>query len=305
MIDFHNDLTAFIASVANNQDSKPTGFTTLDSILSGGIRQGLYTIGGTPSIGKTSFILQIADYLQSNSYGVLYFNLEQDARQLEAKCISRKTKLPANDILVHWNDLSAEKKALVKDAIISYQTTYSTTLGNIFFYGENQRQSAEDIAQAVNTYFENFPCEDIKPVVMVDYLQLLSGRVGETDKQVLDNNVMKLKNIISYYGVPVIAISSLNRDNYTKPINLAAFKESGIIEYSSDVVIGIQYQAEKKVGKDGREVWKPKEPVYKDGVEIRKVEAVVLKNRMGELDKVNFDYYPAYNEFIEITTKKV
>ena len=44
------------------------------------------------------------------------------------------------------------------------------------------------------------------------------------------------------YRLPIIGISSFNRDNYTAPVNLASFKESGAIEYSSDVLIGLQYE---------------------------------------------------------------
>lgn len=53
--------------------------------------------------------------------------------------------------------------------------------------------------------------------------------------------MLELKRISRDYKIPVIAISSFNRDNYSAPVNTAAFKESGAVEYSADVLIGLQY----------------------------------------------------------------
>ena len=88
------------------------------------------------------------------------------------------------------------------------------------------------------------------PVVLVDYLQLLAPYNDRaTDKQNTDRAVLELKRISRDYKIPVIAISSLNRANYNTPISLEAFKESGGVEYSSDVVIGLQLQGVGGKGK--------------------------------------------------------
>ena len=60
--------------------------------------------------------------------------------------------------------------------------------------------------------------------------------------------------------MPIVGISSFNRENYTAPVNLSSFKESGSIEYSSDVLIGLQYdgmdyEVKRKVKRIGQPVY--------------------------------------------------
>ena len=80
-----------------------------------------------------------------------------------------------------------------------------------------------------------------KPVIFIDYIQMLSSSSHMTDKQAVDKNIMELKRISRDFDIPVIGISSFNRDSYNVSVNLASFKESGAIEYSSDVLMGLQY----------------------------------------------------------------
>jgi len=79
------------------------------------------------------------------------------------------------------------------------------------------------------------------PVVIVDYLQILApSNERATDKQNTDKAVLELKRISRDYKIPVLGISSFNRENYNVEVSMQAFKESGAIEYSSDVLIGLQ-----------------------------------------------------------------
>lgn len=68
-----------------------------------------------------------------------------------------------------------------------------------------------------------------------------------SDKQNKDNAVLELRRISRDYKTPIIAISSFNRDNYNSVASMTAFKESGIIEYSSDVLIALQPQGMKEL----------------------------------------------------------
>ena len=79
------------------------------------------------------------------------------------------------------------------------------------------------------------------PVIIVDYMQILAPHNERaTDKQNTDKAVLELKRISRDYKLPVIGISSFNRENYRVEVSMQAFKESGAIEYSSDVLIGLQ-----------------------------------------------------------------
>lgn len=81
------------------------------------------------------------------------------------------------------------------------------------------------------------------PVVIIDYLQILEPyEMKASDKQNTDKAVLELKRISRNYKIPVIGISSFNRQNYEEAVSMKSFKESGAIEYSSDVLIGLQLE---------------------------------------------------------------
>jgi replicative DNA helicase len=136
-----------------------------------------------------------------------------------------------------------------------------------------------------------------KPVIVIDYLQILAPQEPRgSDKQNTDKTVFELKRLSRDFKIPIIPISSLNRENYTTAINMSAFKESGAVEYSSDVLLGLQLMG---AGKDGFDVnvEKKKDP--------RQIELKILKNRNGATgDSVYFNYYPKFNYFKE-TEKKI
>ncbi|MCD7908880.1 MAG: hypothetical protein LUH04_14600, partial [Clostridium sp.] len=131
-----------------------------------------------------------------------------------------------------------------------------------------------------------------RPVVIVDYLQILAPPSERaTDKQNTDKNVLELKRLSRDFKIPVIGLSSFNRANYREAVTMEAFKESGAIEYSSDVLLGLQLKGAGEKDFDAL-AEKDKNP--------RRVELVVLKNRQGPAGgRVDFEYYPLFNYFKE------
>ncbi|MBR7083599.1 MAG: hypothetical protein IKI37_00220, partial [Oscillospiraceae bacterium] len=104
--------------------------------------------------------------------------------------------------------------------------------------------------------------------------------------------VLELKRISRDFKIPVIGISSFNRENYKTAVNYASFKESGAIEYSSDVLIGLQLKGagDKSFDVDAAKAKNPRE-----------IELVILKNRNGETGKkIAFRYFPMFNYFEEL-----
>ena len=114
-----------------------------------------------------------------------------------------------------------------------------------------------------------------RPVVMVDYLQILKpADPRASDKQNTDRAVVELKRISRDFDLPVVAISSFNRENYRSAVSMEAFKESGAVEYSSDAA-------------------KTRNP--------RQVELVLLKNRNGSpYGRIPYAYHAAYGYFSEL-----
>src|SRR5699024_8135006 len=136
------------------------------------------------------------------------------------------------------------------------------------------------------------------PIVIIDYLQILEPiDQHATEKMNTDKSVKILKQLSRDLETTVMAISSFNRMNYNTPVSMVSFKESGGIEYSADLVLGLQFSAFSDSSVDNKEIdfdeEKAKEP--------RKVELKILKNRNGETGKsVHFDYYAKYNMYEEV-----
>ena len=302
----YNHLQAFINGIAESVDTpaQPTGFTQLDDVLDGGLYEGLYIVGAITSLGKTTLALQIADQIADSGRDVLIFSLEMARAELMSKSISRLTLL---DVLENNGDIrdaktargitagaryanySTEEQELIQRAITSYGA-YAERL--IIHEGVGDI-GAEQIRQTVRKGARLAQKEGRQPpVVLVDYIQILAPHdVRATDKQNMDKAVLELKRISRDYKTPVIAISSLNRANYKTPISMEAFKESGGIEYGSDVVIGLQLKGVGKKDFDVNEA-KQKDP--------REIELVILKNRNGKTgDTIAYEYYPLFNYFTE------
>ena len=283
----------------------PTGFSELDIELDGGLYPGLYIVGAISSLGKTSFILQIADQIAKGDVAseadILIFSLEMSRAELMAKSISRETLLDcvslgvaplglAKGTLDILNGRRYEMYSNAEIALIERAgRAYGQYAGRIFISEGMGEVGAERIRSAVEKHIR---ITGRKPVVFIDYLQLLAPFDPRgTDKQNVDRSVMELKRISRDFRLPVVAVSSLNRANYSTPIAFEAFKESGAIEYSSDVLIGLQLRG---AGDKSFDVNAAK------AAEPRRVEAVILKNRNGRTGRtVEYKFYARYNCFEE------
>jgi replicative DNA helicase len=278
-----------------------TGFDKLDRVLDGGLYEGLYTFGAITSLGKTTFMTQVADSIAEAGQDVLMVSLEMGRTELMAKSISRQTLRLA---LAHNLELrnakttrgittgklyagySKEEKELINKAILAYEPYAS----RIFISEGLGDIGADQVRAMVETHVTH---TGAPPVVFIDYLQILAPHnPRSSDKQNTDKAVLELKRLSRDYKIPVVAISSFNRQNYKTPVDLEAFKESGAVEYSSDVLMGLQLK-----GVENKESFNAAEAKKKDP---REVELVILKNRNGRAgDKIPFKYYPLFNHFVE------
>ena len=307
-IDPFNNLSNFNYLVYNfenelkeHQEHKQvyTGFKNLDFILNG-INSGLYVLGAGSSIGKTTFILQIADTLASKGHKVLYFSLEQSRFELITKSISRYTFLsgsgnPLTNFEImnkdQWNNETFTKAFM----------EYTNISRNIVIKEGNFNVDVQTIRNSI----EQFTDTKDKPIVFIDYLQIIKPTdTRQTDKQAMDFTISELKRISRDNDIPIIVISSLNRSNYNTTINFEAFKESGAIEYSSDVVLGLQLQElnniEMKANQKNLSNEQRRQLDNAKGQDKRQLELVGLKNRNGRSNfKITYDYYTKYNTFIE------
>lgn len=299
-------LKAFIDGIKDSANTSyvPTGFSELDKELDGGLYPGLYILGAISSLGKTTLLLQLADQIAAAGYDVLYFSLEMAASELISKSVSRLTYLNCNGKTANaktargittasrYQNYSQEEKDLINTSI----EAYGQYAERLIIYEGIGNIGVEQIKQAVAEHKE---LTGNTPLVFVDYLQILAPYdLRASDKQNTDKAVLELKRLSRDYKTSVIAISSFNRDNYTSEVNMAAFKESGAIEYGSDVLLALQPQGmkpgyTKAEQKDNADLVKK----CKASAE-RSVEAVILKNRNGRTgSKVGFSYHSLFNCF--------
>ena len=286
-----------------DHNNRSTGFSFLDD-MSGGLYNGFYVIGAISSLGKTTFIHQIADNLAEAGDHILYFSLEQSKLELVTKSLSRiiakkhGTKDPVSSIAIRNGYITDQQKSYIREALAEYQKIANrVTIIECTFNAD-----IEFIRATTEAYIK---ANRVKPVVIVDYLQIINAEGNYSDKQKIDNIVKGLKKLQSDNKLVLIAISSVNRSNYLTPVDFESFKESGIIEYSTDVVYGLQLQALRDPDflKDGDIVKKRKKIVEAKSASPRKIELVCLKNRYGISNySTFFDYYPNCDYFREDLT---
>ena len=321
-----NGLSEFIADIErrHNKDCVSTGFENLDEILDGGFYPGLYIIGAISSLGKTTFALQVADNAAKKGQDVLVFSLEMGKQELIAKSISRlsfqKCKSWGSDLdfatttrnLMNGKSLNSKERV---DFLNECIKGYSDYAGRIFYHIGIGDIGVEKIKAVIARHIR---ITGRKPLVIIDYLQIIAPfDMRATDKQNTDKAVVELKRASRDYDVPIFAISSFNRENYTSPVNIASFKESGAIEYTSDVLMALQFK--------GMDYLKKEDGKYEDEksrtariIQLRneqeknaeipgkaqELQLKILKNRNGRKGGVDLEFHPMFNCF-EVPKKKV
>ena len=285
-----NEIKSFILS-SNIQ----TGFSNLDKII-GKLYPGFYVLGAGSSIGKTTFLLQMADQMINDGKQVIYFTMEQSQLELVTKSLSRLTAIACKK-----NPQMAKTAIEIRNGNISQvvQDAYKDYLLDADYFTIVQGDFTTDIASINKTVDDYVKATNAVPVIMIDYLQIIQEDML-TDKAKVDYITKSLKILQRKYNTVVIAVSSINRSNYLLQIDFEAFKESGSIEYSADVVWGLQLQilndptfAQAKNVSQRRKLI-----AMAKAASPRKVELVCLKNRYGIASySCGFLYYPQYDLF--------
>lgn len=297
-----DNVTAYIdqwmtADLARFRTDKKTGFENLDK-AAGGLYPGLYVLAAISSLGKTSFALQIADQLAERGNDVIFFSLEQSRLELVTKSLARRTAQadPENAV----TSLSIRKgylPARVLKAAEDYKTAVSDRLSIV---EGNFGCNVSFIGDYIRRYIRR---NGSRPVVFVDYLQILQPSdemKRQSTKEIMDFTVTELKRLSRELDLTMIIISSVNRANYLTPIDFESLKESGSIEFTADVIWGLQLQCLNDPLFDKQTNLKEKREKIKEAKREnpRKIELSCLKNRYGIANySCYFDYFPANDLF--------
>ena len=289
-----------------------TGFRSLDAILGGGIAPGLLILGGIPSLGKSTLALNIAKNVSAGGTPVLFYSYEMPEDRIMAKLVTcQNCQMQSGELFTAEDQFNAEvlegwseqRKGAFRRACDSLEAP----LRNLFIIDCNTaetRYHAGKIKEQVDQFVSQ---RKKKPLVIIDYLQVLppvDEKLIGNSRLIVEDNITRMVGLArsqEYGGLPVLLISSLSRGNYREEMQIDSFKETGSIEYSADVLLGIQFtavhgQSHQEPGKGRKQAFdlnveKEKEP--------REVEVAVLKQRYGRTGTVPFLYRAKYDFFYE------
>jgi len=261
----------------------PTGFEDLDKMTAGLQAGDLLIIAGRPSMGKTAFALNVVEHAaihSENKVATLFFSLEMSKEQLVQRMLCSLSKVDASRLRTghlgesDWPKLTTGA-GLLSDANIYIDDTPSISV--LELRAKSRRLKAE----------KNLG------LIVIDYLQLMSGNNSENRQQEISDISRSLKALAKELKVPVVALSQLNRslENRTdkRPI-MADLRESGAIEQDADVIMFVYREAVYC------ESCKSREKTCDKGHD-KDAEIVIGKQRNGPIGTVHLTFRGEYTRF--------
>ena len=254
----------------------PTGFTDLDKATAGMQPSDLILVAARPSMGKTAFVLNIAEYVAfKKDKCVAIFSLEMSKEQLVNRLFAMESRVNAQNIRTgnltdaDWENL-IEGAGIIGKSRLIIDDTPGITLPEL-------RSKCRKFLLDKDKQLE---------LVIIDYLQLMggAGRGFESRQQEISDISRGLKALARELKVPVIALSQLSRAVETRPDKhpqLSDLRESGAIEQDADVVMFIY-----------------RDDYYHEDSEDKGVaEIIIAKQRNGPLDRIRLVWKPEYTRF--------
>lgn len=257
-----------------------TGFVGLDKITTGLHEGNLIILAARPAMGKTALALNVAKYVATiERKPAVIFSLEMGAEELIERMLASEGMVPAYHLKT-GNLSTDEWKRLVQaqnnlyDAPIFVDDTAGIRISEI-------RSNARKLDQEMGGL----------GVIIIDYLQLITGAKGENRQQIVSEISRELKILAKDLKVPVIALSQLSRSveqRQDKRPMLSDLRESGSIEQDADIVAFLY-----------RDSYYQKE--HADGQEANNVTELILeKNRHGSLGTVKLYFHKEYTKFSSV-----
>lgn len=262
----------------------PTGFVDLDNKTAGFQRGDLIIIAGRPSMGKTAFALNIAQYASMHSSqksAVAIFSLEMGKEQLVTRLLCSESRVDASRVRTgHFQENDWPK--LIKAASTLHDA-------KIFI----------DDTPSISVMEMRAKCRRLKAesdigLVIVDYLQLMRGGASpESRQQEISEISRSLKALAKDLGVPVVALSQLNRgleSRTDKRPMMSDLRESGAIEQDADLIMFVYREAvycEKCKNKE----------LHCDDNHEKNAEIIIGKQRNGPIGTVNLTFLGEFTKF--------
>ncbi len=257
-----------------------SGFKDLDEMTTGFQPGDLIVIGGRPSMGKTAFSLNIAQHVGIHvKEPVAIFSLEMSKKQLALRMLCSEAMVDSNSV----------RKGFIKKKDWHKLTSAAGNLAEAPIFIDD---SSDIAALQMRAKARRLKMEHGLGLVIVDYLQLMRGRMGaERREQEISEISRSMKALAKELEVPVIALSQLNRgvEQRRPPIpNLADLRESGAIEQDADVILFLY-----------------RDQVYnKDNPDIKnKAQVIIAKQRNGPTGKIDLTFLSDCTRFTDFTDR--
>lgn len=257
-----------------------TGFYDLDARTAGLQKSDLILIAARPSMGKTAFVLNIAETVAiKNNVSTAIFSLEMSRVQLAKRLISMNSKVDSQHIRVgnladeEWGKLT-ESTILLGESPLVIDDTPGISIAQL------------------RSKCRKLKLENNLGLVIIDYLQLMSGsgsRKNESRQQEISDISRSLKALAREIDCPVIALSQLSRaveSREDKRPMLSDLRESGAIEQDADVVMFIYRD----------------EYYHKDSEEKGVTEIIIGKQRNGPTCTIKLKWLAEYTKFANLET---
>lgn len=289
---FEQDMRLF-----QRYSGRKTGFINLDGKLT--LYPALYVVGAISSLGKSTFCLQLADQLAEAGEHVLFFAFEQTRFELVSKSLARMCQ--SGEYLIASSPTAIQiRDGRTSPELREAMQKYKEIMKHEAIIECNFMTDITTLTRTVEAYIKTY---GVKPVVFVDYLQLIrAGNPKLTNtKDIVDENIRALKLLQMKNELVMFVVSSINRENYLTTIDFQSFKESGSIEFTADVVMGLQLAImNNKLFETDTKTTKKRKAVKAAKAETpRRLELCILKNRYGvSSESFFFDYYPKFDYFI-------
>ena len=258
----------------------PTGFIDLDYRTAGMQPSDLILVAARPSMGKTAFELNLAQYMAfKKNMTVALFSLEMSKEQLVNRMFSLESNVDAQKLRTgQLNDQEWERLIESAGTIGKSKLIIDDTPGI-------------SIAE-LRSKCRKYKLEHDLNIIMIDYLQLMSGSGrSESRQQEISDISRSLKALARELNVPVIALSQLSRAVEQRPDHrpmLSDLRESGAIEQDADVVMFLY-----------------RDDYYNhDSPDKGISEVIIAKQRNGPIGTVKLAWLPEYTKFANLEHKK-
>ena len=270
---------------------RKTGFENIDALQV--FMPGVYALGALPASGKTTFAWQLLNQLAEKGEPCIYCSFEMSKAELFTKSVVRELykKNPQKSERLSLTSANIRRGAMRGSSELVEQAAQFAQSATNLRVAELSNTSVTELIEGLKPL-----CADVDraPVICLDYLQIIpsKGSKASSPKEKIDEVMLRLKDFQRATNATLLVISSFNRENYYQKVSFSSFKESGAIEYSADVIWGLENHGVDAEGKLDRD-----EVIKMSKEKVRRIKFSCLKNRNGGAYECFFRYHAAYDYF--------